>query len=363
MSNELRFDGRVAIVTGAGGGLGRSHALLLASRGAKVVVNDLGGAHTGGGRSSAAADKVVAEILAAGGEAVANYDSVEDGERIVATAVERWGRLDILINNAGILRDVSFPKMTQDDWDLIYRVHVLGAFRTTYAAWPHMRDAGYGRIIMTSSAAGIYGNFGQANYSMAKLGLVGFASTLAIEGRKRNIVVNTIAPIAGSRMTETVLPPELLAALQPELVTPLVARLCHDTNEDTGGLYEVGGGFFSKLRWERSSGKTFRLGRAVSIEDVDRAWSDICSFSTSTHPENLAVSMQPIMENVEAGPSKGGNSLIDVDAALGHRFPDFTSSYDERDLAIYALGVGAAEEPSDQGELQLVYELHRSGMK
>src|SRR5215471_20128469 len=221
MTSQLRFDGKVALVTGAGGGLGRSHALLLASRGAKVVVNDLGGSFTGEGKSASAADKVVAEIKAAGGEAVANYDSVEDGDKIVKTAIDTWGRLDILVNNAGILRDVSFAKMTQQDWDLVYKVHVLGAFRCTHAAWPIMRDAGYGRIIMTSSAAGIYGNFGQANYSMAKLGLHGFAQTLAAEGKKRNIVVNTIAPIAGSRMTETVLPKELLDALKPEYVSAL----------------------------------------------------------------------------------------------------------------------------------------------
>lgn len=363
MSNELRFDDRVAIITGAGGGLGRAHALLLASRGANVVVNDLGGAHTGEGKSSSAADAVVAEIVAAGGVAVANYDSVEDGERIVKTAIDTWGRIDILINNAGILRDVSFPKMSQQDWDLIYRVHLLGAFKTTHAAWPYMRDRGYGRIVMTASAAGIYGNFGQANYATAKLGLVGFSNTLAIEGKKRNIVVNTIAPIAGSRMTETVLPPALLEALRPELVSPLVARLCHDSNQDSGGLYEVGGGFFSKLRWERSAGKTFRLGRAVTLEDVDTAWAKISDFASSSHPEAIAPSMQPIMDNVEAGPSKGGNQWIDVDAALDYRFSDFATSYDERDLALYALGVGAAEDPAEANDLQLVYELHGGGMK
>src|SRR5689334_19910727 len=186
--------------------------------------------------------------------------------------------------------------MTQQDWDLVYKVHVLGAFRCTHAAWPHMRDAGYGRIIMTSSAAGIYGNFGQANYSMAKLGLHGFSQTLAAEGRKRNIIVNTIAPIAGSRMTETVLPKELLDALRPEYVSPLVAKLAHESTEDTGGLYEVGGGFFAKLRWERSSGKTFRLGRTISVEDVASAWQDISQFDKTTRPGSVAESMQPIME-------------------------------------------------------------------
>src|SRR3954464_8306856 len=295
---DLRFDGRVVIVTGAGGGLGRSHALLFASRGAKVVVNDLGGSFTGEGKSGGAADKVVEEIKAAGGEAVANYDSVEDGDKIVKTAIDAFGKIDIVINNAGILRDVSFPKMTQGDWDLVYRVHVLGAFKVTHAAWPYMRDAGYGRVVMTASASGIYGNFGQANYAMAKLGLHGFAQTLALEGKKRNILVNTIAPTAGSRMTETVMPPALVEALKPELVSPLVARLCHASNEDTGGLYEVGGGFFAKLRWERSSGKTSRLGRAVAIEDVDAAWRDITQFDKTTHPETIGAAIQPLIENV-----------------------------------------------------------------
>ncbi|HUJ58799.1 MAG TPA: SDR family NAD(P)-dependent oxidoreductase [Kofleriaceae bacterium] len=363
MSKELRFDGKVAIVTGAGGGLGRSHALLLAARGAKVVVNDLGGSFTGEGKSASAADKVVAEIKAAGGEAIANHDSVEDGDKIVKTAIDAFGKLDILVNNAGILRDVSFAKMTQQDWDLVYKVHVLGAFRCTHAAWPYMRDAGYGRIVMTASAAGIYGNFGQANYAMAKLGLHGFAQTLAAEGKKRNILVNTIAPIAGSRMTETVLPKELLDALKPEYVSPLVARLAHESNEDTGGLYEVGGGFVAKLRWERSTGRTFRLGRTISIEDVDTAWKDITQFDKTTHPGSVAESMQPIMQNVEAGPSKGGNQFIDVDQALGYRYPEMTSSYDERDVALYALGVGAAHDPTDEADLSLVYELSGKGMK
>jgi (3R)-3-hydroxyacyl-CoA dehydrogenase / 3a,7a,12a-trihydroxy-5b-cholest-24-enoyl-CoA hydratase / enoyl-CoA hydratase 2 len=363
MTRELRFDGRVAIVTGAGGGLGRAHALLFAARGAKVVVNDLGGSHTGEGKSASMADKVVAEIKEKGGEAVANHDSVEDGDKIVKTAIDAFGKVDIIINNAGILRDVSFPKMTPADWDLVYRVHVLGAFRVTHAAWPYMRDAGYGRVIMTTSASGIYGNFGQANYSMAKLGLHGFTQTLALEGKKRNILVNSIAPTAGSRMTETVMPPALVEALRPELVSPLVARLCHESNEDTGGLYEVGGGFFARLRWERSTGKTFRLGRSVSLEDVDAAWPDITQFEKTTHPESIGAALQPLMENVDAGPSKGGNQFIDVDAALGHKYPEFHSSYDERDVALYALGVGAANNPLDEGELQLVYELSGRGMK
>ena len=361
--SDLRFDGKVAIVTGAGGGLGRSHALLLASRGAKVVVNDLGGSFTGEGKSGTAADKVVAEIKEKGGEAVANYNSVEDGDQIVKTAIDTWGKIDIVVNNAGILRDVSFQKMSQTDWDLVYKVHVLGTFKVTHAAWNYMRDAGYGRIINTSSAAGIYGNFGQANYSMAKLGIHGLTQTLAAEGRKRNIVVNTIAPIAGSRMTETVLPKELLDALKPEYVSALVAKLAHEGTEDTGGLYEVGGGFYAKLRWERAKGKTFRLGRDISPDDVDAAWKQISDFKDGEHPGGVAESMQPIMANVEAGPSKGGNQFIDVDAALGYQYPEQQSSYDERDVALYALGVGAARDPNNEADLALVYEMSGKGMK
>ncbi|MBL8601639.1 MAG: SDR family NAD(P)-dependent oxidoreductase [Myxococcales bacterium] len=363
MADELRFDGKVALITGAGNGLGRAHALLLASRGAKVVVNDLGGTHTGAGRGSAAADKVVDEIRAAGGEAVANYDSVEDGDKIVKTALDAFGRIDIVINNAGILRDVSYAKMSAEDWDLVYRVHVLGAHRVTAAAWPHLRDQKYGRVIFTASAAGIYGNFGQANYAMAKLGLVGLANTLAIEGRKNNVLVNTIAPIAGSRMTETVLPAELLAALKPELVSPLVALLCHEGSQETGGLFEVGGGFFSKLRWERSEGTTFRLGRKVSLEDLSARWAQVTDFGKSTHPDNITASMGPIMGNVEAGPTRGANQFIDVDAALGFALPEMIHRYTERDVSLYALGVGAGRDPLDANELALVYEMNGAGFR
>jgi 3-hydroxyacyl-CoA dehydrogenase/3a,7a,12a-trihydroxy-5b-cholest-24-enoyl-CoA hydratase len=360
--SELRFDGRVAIVTGAGNGLGRSHALLLASRGCKVVVNDLGGGHTGGGKSSEAADRVVAEIKAAGGEAVANYDSVEDGASIVKSAIDAFGRLDIVINNAGILRDVSFQKMSEQDWDLIYRVHVLGAFRVTHAAWNLLRDQGYGRIIMTASAAGIYGNFGQANYSMAKLGVVGFANTLAIEGAKKNVRVNTIAPIAGSRMTETVLPKNLLDALKPEYVSPLVAYLCHESCEETGGLFEVGGGVMNKLRWERTVGKNFPVGKPLSIEQVQAAFKQITDFSKTTHPATVQDSLESVLDNVNK-PSKGGNEFIDVDAALGYEFPPRRSEYTQRDVSLYALGVGAGRDPLDHKELTLVYEGAAEGFR
>lgn len=360
--SELRFDGRVAIVTGAGNGLGRSHALLLASRGCKVVVNDLGGAHTGGGKSSEAADKVVAEIKAGGGDAVANYDSVEDGASIIKSATDAFGRVDIVINNAGILRDTSFQKMSEQDWELIYRVHVLGAFRVTHAAWNLMREQGYGRIIMTASAAGIYGNFGQANYAMAKLGVVGFANTLAIEGAKKNVRVNTIAPIAGSRMTETVLPKNLLDALKPEYVSPLVAYLCHESCEETGALFEVGGGVMNKLRWERTAGKNFPVGKPLSIEQVEKHFKQITDFSKTAHPSTIQDSLESVLDNVNK-PSKGGNEFIDVDAALGFEFPAAHGEYTQRDVSLYALGVGAGRDPMNASELPLVYEGASEGFR
>ncbi|MEO7096757.1 MAG: SDR family NAD(P)-dependent oxidoreductase, partial [Polyangiales bacterium] len=222
---------------------------------------------------------------------------------------------------------------------------------------------GFGRVVFTASAAGIYGNFGQANYSMAKLGVHGLAQTLALEGKKKNVHVNTIAPLAGSRLTETILPKEIVDALKPEYVSPLVALLCHEDSKETGGLYEVGGGFVGKLRWERAEGKMFRLGSRMTPEVLKREWSSIAGFEKTTHPADVTQSMGPIMENVSAGPSKGGNQFIDVDRALGYEFPAMTSSYDERDLSIYALGIGAAHDPLNQKDLQLVYEMHGEGFR
>jgi 3-hydroxyacyl-CoA dehydrogenase/3a,7a,12a-trihydroxy-5b-cholest-24-enoyl-CoA hydratase len=360
MSSELRFDGRVVIVTGAGNGLGRTHALAFAQRGAKVVVNDLGGSRHGEGRSSVAADAVVAEIKAMGGEAVANTSSVEDGDQIVQTALDAFGRIDVVVNNAGILRDTSFPKMSEADWDLIYRVHVLGAYRVTKAAWEHLRTQGYGRVIFTSSAAGLYGNFGQANYSTAKMGLVGLGQTLALEGAKRGIHVNVIAPVAGSRLTETIMPPAIVDALKPAYVSPLVMYLCHESCEENGSVFEVGGGFVGKLRWERTVGKTFPVGRDLSPEQVRAAWPVITDFAKTTHPTSIHDALQPVLENIEK-PKKGGNEFIDVDAALGASVDGIESSYDARDLVLYALGVGAGRNPLDAHELKFVYERNPDG--
>ncbi|MDX1693795.1 MAG: SDR family oxidoreductase [Ketobacteraceae bacterium] len=297
--SDIRFDDRVVIVTGAGNGLGKSHAMEFARRGAKVVVNDLGGSATGEGESKNAADTVVDEIQAAGGEAVASYESVTEGDRIVEAALDNFGRIDVIINNAGILRDKSFHKMTDADWDLVYQVHVKGAFKVSHAAWPHLRENQYGRLIFTSSAAGIYGNFGQANYSMAKLGLHGLSQTLALEGKKYNILANAIAPVAGSRMTETILPPQLVEQLKPEYVTPLVIKLCDENNQETGSLFEVGAGWIGKLRWERAKGVGFNISSGLSAEAIAESWDRICDFTDADHPGNTQEAMMAMMQNLQ----------------------------------------------------------------
>jgi len=246
---DLGFEGRVAIVTGAGGGLGREHALFLASRGAQLVVNDLGGAIDGTGASAGPAQQVVDEIEAAGGVAVADTSSVatvEGGEAMVKTALDAFGRIDIVINNAGILRDKSFANMTPELWDPVLAVHLTGALNVTRAAWLHLRDQAYGRVITTTSPAGLFGNFGQANYGAAKMGLVGFTRVLALEGAKYNIKANSIAPVARTRMTETLLGP-LAEKLDPGLVTPVVAWLAHEDCPVTGEIYSVGGGRVAKI--------------------------------------------------------------------------------------------------------------------
>jgi len=224
----IEFKGRVAIVTGAGGGLGRQHALALAARGAKVVVNDLGGARDGSGGSLSAAEQVVAEIRAAGGEAIANGASVTDWDAVqamVKQAVDTWGRIDIVVNNAGILRDKTFAKMDLADFRLVLDVHLMGAVHCTKAAWPYMVEQKYGRVMLTTSSTGLYGNFGQSNYGAAKLALVGFMQTLGLEGAKHNIRVNCLAPTAATRMTEDLMSPEVLAALEPKAVTPAMLVL------------------------------------------------------------------------------------------------------------------------------------------
>src|ERR671913_70439 len=266
---DLGFDGKVAIITGAGGGLGRSHALDLAKRGALIVVNDLGGASDGTGHSETAAQKVVDEISAAGGEAVASYDSVatpDGGQAIVQTAIDTFGKIDIIINNAGILRDTSFKNMTPDQVNPVLDVHLRGAFYVTQPAWQLMRDQGYGRIVNTSSAAGIFGNFGQTNYGAAKMGLVGFTRVLAVEGAKNNIKANAIAPVAKTRMTEDLLG-ALADKLMPETVTPLVVWLAHEDVPVTGEVYSVGGGRVARVFIGVTPGFTDPKLTAESVRD------------------------------------------------------------------------------------------------
>ncbi len=244
----IRFNDRVAIVTGAGGGLGRAYALDLAKRGCKVVVNDLGGARDGSGSSLSAAQTVVDEIVAGGGEAMANGASVTDAaavEKMVGLVKERWGRIDILINNAGILRDKTFVKMTLDDFRQVLDVHLMGSVICTKAVWETMREQAYGRILMTTSSTGLYGNFGQANYGAAKLGLVGLMKTLALEGGKYNVRVNTIAPVAATRMTEDLMPPEMLAKMGPETVAPAAVYLVSD-DAPTNAIVNAGAGGFER---------------------------------------------------------------------------------------------------------------------
>lgn len=269
---DIRFDKRVAIVTGAGQGIGRMYALELARRGAKVVVNDLGGARDGSGSNHSAADKVVQEIKAAGGEAVANYDSVatmKGGENIVKTALDAFGTVDILINNAGILRDRSFLKMSEEEWDLVIAVHLKGAFCVTQPAARVMKEKNYGRIVFTSSTSGLYGNFGQANYGAAKLGLVGLMNTLKLELAKYNVLVNTIAPTAWSRMTEDIFPAEYEAKLKPQFNEPMVLFLCSEENTFTGITVAMGAGWYG--RTGIMSGEGVCIGdtkRPITLEEI-----------------------------------------------------------------------------------------------
>ncbi|MGA0864183.1 MAG: SDR family oxidoreductase, partial [Ilumatobacteraceae bacterium] len=283
----LGFDGKVAIITGAGGGLGRQHALLMAKRGALIVVNDLGGSVDGTGASASAAQKVVDEIKAAGGEAVADHNSVatpEGGAAIVKTAVDTFGRVDIVVNNAGILRDKSFHNMSPDLMNPVFDVHLKGAFHVTQPAWVLMREQGYGRIISTSSAAGIFGNFGQTNYGAAKLGLVGFTRVLAVEGAKYNIKANAIAPLALTRMTEDLMG-ALADKLDPSQVSPIVAWLAHEDCPVSGQVYSVGGGRIANVFFGETQGYT-KPGH--SLEDVRDNWEAIMSQKDYFVPQNLA---------------------------------------------------------------------------
>ena len=285
---ELGFDGKVAIITGAGGGLGRQHALLLASRGALVVVNDLGGALDGSGSDKGAAQKVVDEIVDLGGVAVADTNSVstpEGGAAIVKSAVDAYGRVDIVINNAGILRDKSFHNLTPDLMNPVFDVHLKGAFHVTQPAFVLMREQGYGRIISTSSAAGVFGNFGQANYGAAKMGLVGFMRVLAVEGAKYNIKANSIAPLALTRMTESLFSGAMAEKLQPELISPIVAFLAHEDCPVSGEVYSVGGGRVARVFIGETPGY---FNANLTMEDVRNNFEQIRNEEGYIVPANIS---------------------------------------------------------------------------
>jgi len=298
MADEIRFDGRVAVITGAGSGLGRSYALEVARRGGRVVVNDLGGSTDGKGSSQTAAEKVVAEIRAAGGEAVASFDSVATpagGEAIVKRALDAFGQVDIVINNAGILRDKTFIKLDWPDLDAVLDVHLRGAFFVTRPAFQVMKDRGYGRILMTASGAGVFGNFGQSNYGAAKMGLVGLANVLAEEGRKYDIRVNVIAPIAQTRLTGELMS-NLKMDLSPELVMPLSCYLVSEDCQLTHEIFSVGGGRFARIFIGECEGWYAGKGKRPTLEDVRDQMDRIRDTGRSFIPNNLGEETAAVMK-------------------------------------------------------------------
>uniref|UniRef100_A0A8C9DF45 17-beta-hydroxysteroid dehydrogenase 4 n=1 Tax=Prolemur simus TaxID=1328070 RepID=A0A8C9DF45_PROSS len=333
---------------------------ICSSIGGHLGLNDLGGDVTGVGKGSFAADKVVEEIRKKGGKAVANYVI------FLSVYCPLLAFLPYTYQFFRLLRDRSFARISDEDWDIIHRVHLRGSFQVTRAAWDHMKKQKYGRIIMTSSASGIYGNFGQANYSAAKLGLLGLSNTLAIEGNKSNIHCNTIAPTAGSRMTQTVMPKDIVEALKPDYVAPLVLWLCHESCEENGGFFEVGAGWIGKLRWERTLGAIVRQkNQPMTPEAVKANWKKICDFNNASKPQTVQESTGGILEVLRKIDSEGGVSTNRTShtasaaasgfaGAIGHKLPPFSPSYTELETIMYALGVGASiKNPKD---LKFIYE-------
>ena len=294
----MSFKDQVIVVTGAGAGLGKDYALYFGKRGAKVVVNDLGGSTQGQGKSSKAADVVVEEIRKNGGTAVANYDSVENGASVIKTALDNFGRIDVLINNAGILRDKAFKNLDPVDWDLIVKVHLNGMYACCKAAWPVMIKQKFGRIVNVTSPSGLYGSFGQANYSMAKAGIIGFTKTLAREGEKYGIKTNAIAPVAATRMTEGLLSKEILELMDVRYITPFVAYLSTKDLEENGSIFEIAGSFVAKLRWQRSEGVFF--GSTMNLENIIKRAEEVSDFSkTNTYNDEDQSVMAIVLENAE----------------------------------------------------------------
>lgn len=281
----MRYDGKVALVTGAGAGLGRLYALTLASRGAKVCVNDM---------NAEAGMKVVKEIEAAGGVAVADAHSVVEGDKVVATCLAKFGAIHIIVNNAGILRDVSFSKQTNEQWDLVLAVHLQGTKSICKAAWKTMNAQKYGRIINITSINGLYGQFGQTNYSAAKMGIVGLTKSLALEGAKKNIKANVVAPGAGTAMTATVMPKAMVDAWKPEYVAPIINFLAHEDCPATGSIFESGGGWIAQVKWKRTAGHYFDVDGTYGPEEVKAAWSKITNWDGADFPDDSAQDMNPM---------------------------------------------------------------------
>ena len=300
--SDIRFDNKVAVITGAGNGLGKSHALFLASRGARVVVNDLGGTVAGTGGSRAVADGVVEEITAAGGEAVANYDTVateEDGKRIIQTALDAFGTVDILINNAGNVRDKSFAKMDLDDFRSLIDVHLMGAVYCTHAAWPIMREKGFGRVVMTTSSAGLYGNHGHTNYGTAKMALIGLMNSLKEEGRRYNITVNAIAPIALTRMSEPATTPQYAPLMKPEFVTAAVAWLCAPDNTDSGHIIQAGVGYYAKIEVREAAGTLFDSETIPQPEQIRDRYTEMTDMGEAAPYENASAVIRKVFKMVK----------------------------------------------------------------
>jgi NAD(P)-dependent dehydrogenase (short-subunit alcohol dehydrogenase family) len=301
--SDIRFDGRVAVITGAGGGLGRTYALEIGRRGGKVVVNDLGGKADGTGASHSMADTVVKEITEAGGEAIANYDSVstpEGGEAMIQAAVERFGSVDIVINNAGILRDKSFVKLSPEELGVVLDVHLKGAFYVSQPAFRVMKEKGYGRLLFTASGAGIFGNFGQTNYGAAKMGLVGLSNVLAVEGAKNNVKSNVIAPIARTRLTEQLLGP-LAEKLSPDCVTPLAVYLVSEHCQLTHEVFDVGGGRYARIFVGMTPGWVKGPGQPASVEEIAANLDKIRDTSDYTIPDSILDETKAVAKAVMGG--------------------------------------------------------------
>lgn len=342
-AEKIDYNGKVALVTGGGAGLGRIYCLQFAKYGAKVVVNDLMNP-----------DDVVQEIQKLGGQAVGVKASAEDGDAVVKAAIDAYGRIDIIVNNAGILRDKAFTNMEDKQFQQVLDVHLRGTYKVTKAAWPYMLKQKYGRIVNTTSTSGIYGNFGQANYAAAKCGILGFSRALAREGAKYNIYVNTIAPNAGTNMTRSIMPEEMVQAFKPDYVAPVVLLLCSDKTPEpaTGRLFEVGSGWVGETRWQRSGGAAFPIDETLTPEAVQEKWQNILNFDDgrADHPSDPTAGTEKIMANMEnrskgdkkgqgayglAGDDKSGY-LAAIEKAKSAKAEGTDFAYDERDVILYS---------------------------